>query len=339
MPVPVIIWGLLELAGAISTAYEMYDLGCSLYEGVGDYSKNLDEAKKVIKEKIQSIKDEIAQDLDENLERSSLLQWTAMDRALQSEVTREARGRGVASEEIRAAIKENIPFRQVISMVCAQADKIPIVSLRRKRGVQIKDLTQAKKQALLTLLAKTAEELAGIQDIDGFIVARLKQLATSFMFEFMDEMLGWKSPLKAEVCFGPKNEDPKLSGATRLLRTGLKINPFYPAPYRSKGSVSADLAIPDYRKNSLKKENLFAIVEIKFQNDRIDVKQFKRYFEISMNAAKSKERHVTKQKINNRFVLTGCRVSLFRFPEDVAEKKNEASRRDNGRSKKWKGMK
>ena len=103
--------------------------------------------------------------------------------------------------------------------------------------------------------------------------------------------------------------------------------------------MSADLAIPDYRKNSLKKESLFAIIEIKFQNDRIDVEQFKRYFEISMIAIKFKERHVTKQKINNRFVLTGCRVSLFRFPEDVAEKKNEAARRDNGRSKKWKGMK
>jgi hypothetical protein len=256
-----------------------------------------------------------------------------MDGTLQSETTRQARGRGATSTEIRVAIKAKIPFRQVISMVCAQADKIPIISLRRKRGVRIQDLPHAKRQALLTLLAKTAEELAGIQDIDDFIVARLKQLAASFMFEFMDEMLGWKSPLKAEVCFGPKNEDPKLSGATQLLRTGLKINPFYPAPYKSKGSVSADLAIPDYRKNSLKKENLFAIVEIKFQNDRIESKQFKRYFEISNASIDFKENYVTKQKVNTGSVLTGCRVSLFRFPEDVAKTSTHSQ------SKKWKGKK
>lgn len=322
MALPAIVWGIIEITAAAVTAYEMYDLGKTLYEGIEDYSRNLDQAKEELRRKIQAIKDEIGQNIDEKMERGFLAALTEQDRTLQSENTKLAKDRtGTGGPEIIAAIKQPIPFRRVIGMVCEKADKTPAISLRKKKGVTIKDLPKAKQKILLELLALTAEELADIGNIDQFIVVRLKQLVANFIFEFMDEMLSWKSPLKTEVCFGPapKFDDPKLETSTKLLRVGTRINPFYPAPYRQRGSCSADLAIPDYRKQSLKKDNLFALIEIKFQGDRIEDKQFKNYRRLALTTANIKTRVATLARTNSqKSVTTGCRVALFRYPEDVA---------------------
>ncbi len=115
-----------------------------------------------------------------------------------------------------------------------------------------------------------------------------------------------------------------LHGATRLLRTGNTLNPFYPAPYRQRGSCSADLAIPDYRKQPLKKDNLFAIIEIKFPGDSIKKEQFVNYKELADTAAKIKTDAASLVRTNGqKGVGTGCRVALFRYPEDVAVDQKE----------------
>ncbi|WP_171294697.1 hypothetical protein [Acinetobacter populi] len=157
---------------------------------------------------------------------------------------------------------------------------------------------------------------------DAFIVVKLKQLAASIMFEFIDEVLQCQSSLKTEVCFGAKNEDPRtMIPPTRLTRAGaLGINPFYPSPYHNqKGSISADLIILESRLEPVSKTNLFAIIEIKFQNDRIKDQQFKSYERL---LKESKEVKQTKYGKSNNYsskglVKGGC-ISLFRYPEDKA---------------------
>ncbi len=324
MPLPLVAigWALVELTSAAITAYELYDLGKTLYDDIGDFDKNLSKAKEEVKKYVEALEKEIGADIDEKKERALLDTATRLDGKSQSEFTRKAipRKGDDAGGLIEAAIKQNIPFRKIIGMVCQQANRVPAISLRRKKGVSVKDLPQAKKRILLEILRVGLEEVGGIEGIDDFIVVRMKQLMASLLFEFMDDILEWKSPLKAEVCFGPpqKFDDPLLNGGTRLLRTG-SINPFYPLPHKQKGAIAADLAIPDYRKTPLKKDNLFAIIEIKFEGDSVKDKQFQSYDHLNKTAAKTKTNVTGKEKTRGKKgVTTGCRIALFRYPEDVA---------------------
>jgi hypothetical protein len=171
--------------------------------------------------------------------------------------------------------------------------------------------------------------------LDGFILVKLKQLMVNHCFEFMDRVLEWKSPLKAEVCYGPPPfyAEPKMESATQLLRTGYTaLNPFYPAPYRGEGSQSADLVIPETRHAPPGKSNIFAIVEIKFPNDDPKEKQFTSYRELLRHAAKVKDamfRELQDHASNFKSpktpltymgqpVSSGGHLSLLRWPEDRA---------------------
>ncbi|MEF0101966.1 hypothetical protein PXZ95_16750, partial [Acinetobacter baumannii] len=93
------------------------------------------------------------------------------------------------------------------------------------------------------------------------------------MLSSLYELLKWRSLLKAEVCFGydiktRKYLAPQLDGQTRIKRVGSELNPFWPMPYKGKGVIGADIIIiPEYRGESLTLTNIFALVEIKFQND------------------------------------------------------------------------
>lgn len=156
-----------------------------------------------------------------------------------------------------------------------------------------------------------------------FLVARLKQLAASIIFEFVDEILGWKAPLKTEVCFGAKFEDPQLilSGNPKLKRTGaFDLNPFYPSPYNNqKGSIAADLIIPESRLAPISKTNLFAIVGIKFQGDSIKDKQFNQYDRLLGACKTPKEKKYGKHNNHSgKGLKEGGYISLFRYPEDIA---------------------
>ena len=330
MPVPVaVVWGVVKVAAAAATAYELYDLGKTLYDGVGDFNTSKDQAKEEVRRIMQSLQDEVNGDIDEKAERQLLARLTQADVKEQSEVTKRVQGRtGEGGALIQTAIPMPMPFRQQITQVCDIADKVPVISLRRKKGVELKDLPQAKKQILLELLAMSAEELADV-DLDAFIVVRMKQLMAAHIFEFMDELLDWQCPMKAEVCFGPGPRqgfaDPPLSG-TKLERKGGTLNPFYPMPHRMRGAISADLGITDYRKDPLTKGNLFGIVEIKFPGDAIKNQQFENYAALSRATGRVKTAEVGGK--GNTFqqmgVTKGTRVSLFRYPEDRAVGKQEA---------------
>ncbi|MCG4650806.1 hypothetical protein L0P02_12620, partial [Bifidobacterium longum] len=82
---------------------------------------------------------------------------------------------------------------------CEKAEQLPMIQLRKQKGEKLKDVVpKSKVDIVAKLLKMTAQELAGA-NVDEYIIVRLKQLAVNFMFEFMDEIVKWKSPLKAEV--------------------------------------------------------------------------------------------------------------------------------------------
>lgn len=317
MPVPIIILGIVELATVALTAYEVANAIKDFYECLDKYNGSIEQAKKEIEKQIQALKDEIDKKIDAREEVQFLLAASAADP--QGQITRKAEGRGAAGNPtISAAIQQKIPFRQVIGMVCDKANQIPVIDLRKKKGVQLSDLPQAKRKVLEQLLCMTAEELAGVK-LEDFIMVRMKQLAANLMFEFIDHCIDWASPMKCEVSFGPKPkfDDHPLDGAsaTKLKRVG-PVNPFYPAPHRQRGSISADMIIPEYRKKRLDKGNIFAIVEIKFQGDTINEAQFKGYHRLLDEAALKKTAQST-ARFQNKPVNSGGRLSLFRYPEDM----------------------
>jgi hypothetical protein len=67
------------------------------------------------------------------------------------------------------------------------------------------------------------------------------------------------------------------------------------------------------------KKNLFALIEIKFPGDKVKKEQFDQYDKLSIECAKVKTGIVTASRTNGRDgVIRGCRIALFRYPEDVA---------------------
>ena len=319
MPAPIVA-GVLVIARLVTLAlsiYETLDVLTDLYEGLDKYNKGVDEAKKQLEKLIKDLKGEIDSLVDQKEQVAVLTSAAAVDP--QNPVTQRATGRGAGDAVIKAAVQQKIPFRRVISDVCEKADSMPVIQLRKKKGVSVKDLPSAKRKALEEILRVGLENVADV-DLDGLILVRLKQLAASLMFEFVDHCLDWASPMKAEVTFGPPKQytDHPVERGTKLQRAG-KVSPFYPfpKPNNRRGSISADLVINEYRKQRTDKNNIFAIVEIKFEGDKIDGKQFKQYDDLLAEAAKTKTKG-NPVRLNNEAVSSGGRLSLFRYPEDKA---------------------
>ncbi|MGL4604012.1 MAG: hypothetical protein ACRCU9_07685 [Iodobacter sp.] len=322
-PIIPAIMAIIRIVASAQTAYEIYKISSDVEDGFSKYKVGLDEAKKEIEKQIGELTKEITGNISELEEVKFLVAQTKADP--QGQNTKIAKGRGAGNEAIRGAIEQKIPFRKVISMVCDQADKIPVFGFKKEKGLKIdpSKLASIKRQAFEKLFLLTADEISDIE-FEDLVVVRLKQLAANLIFEFIDEVLDWRSPLKCEVCFGPKPDyaDHPLykESVTRLRRDG-KVNPFYPMPYL-RGSISADLVMTDYRKRRCDKSNIFAIVEIKFPGDRINESQFTKYRILLDKSAKIKTAH-SPLRLNKKDVNSGGRLSLFRYPEDIAATKNE----------------
>ena len=271
MAIPVIL-GIIKIAGYAITAYELYHVGMNIYTEVEAYKDNIQKAKDEMKKMMKSLNLEISNNIDKKTELAQLNAITGADK--QSPNTKKPSGRGVSVAGIPAAIMQKIPFRPVISKVCETADQLPMVQLRAKKGQKFKDVVPKSKVSIVAkLLSMSVEQFADVT-IEEFTIVRLKQLAVNFMIECMDEVLTWRGPLKAEVCFPfitrmQKFQKPPMDGATRLKRAGGDINPFWPMPSRERGTISADIVIPEYRGEAVSLTNIFALVEIKFQGDRI----------------------------------------------------------------------
>lgn len=337
MPAPIVA-GALVIARLVTLAlsiYETLDVLTDLYEGLDKYNKGVDEAKKQLEKLIKDLKGEIDSLIDQKEQVAVLKSAAAVDP--QNPATQRATGRGGEDAVIKAAVQQKIPFRRIISEVCEKADAMPVIQLRKKKGVSVKDLPSAKRKALEEILRVGLENVADV-DLDGLILVRLKQLAASLMFEFVDHCLDWASPLKAEVTFGPPKQytDHPVERGTKLKRAG-KVSPFYPFPQPNnrRGSISADLVINEYRKQRTDKNNIFAIVEIKFEGDKIDKTQFEQY-EALLNRSASVKTDNSPIRLNNEVVNSGGRLSLFRYPEDKALEERtdgKAQRKPQRRSK------
>lgn len=336
MPIPLVLAAILEVIGAALALYEALDVLHDIYEGLDKYNKGIEQAKKELEKTISSLKDEIDKKISEKEQVTMLLAAAGTDP--QNPKTKRGDGWGTDKPVIKAAIQQRIPFRRIISEVCDKAEAMPVLQLRKKKGITVKDLPKAKRKALEEILRVGLDNIADV-DLDQFVLVRLKQFAASLMFEFVNYCLDWASPMKAEVTFGPAKayNDPPLDGTTRLKRVG-KVSPFYPfpPPNNRQGSLSADLIINEYRKEPTGKNNLFAIVEIKFEGDKLDAEQFIKYENLLKEAAKEKTRR-SPIRYNNKPVSSGGRLSLFRYPLDKPEtetdeeKKRKTGRKGKGR--------
>jgi len=341
MPIPVIIFGVIKIAGYALLAYELADLAKTAAETAGkittEYELGAQRAKEFIRSQLDKIKEEIENKSTNMTEVAFLHGLTLGDIKIQSDVTKSAANtmRGSKqenSELIRAAIKQPIPFRSVIGALCAVTNLMPIIQLRDRKGIRPKDVLSKRKLAMKAMEKMVdVSGLADEVDVEGCITVMLKQVVLNFMFEFLDEMLDWKSPLKAEVSFGGPpphgnfDDPPKAVGGpeTRLKRVGM-LTPFFPAPHMGTGSLSADIVIPDYRKEPTGKQNIFALIEVKFLGDKIKDKQFKKYDLLSKATAEVKTDKTRLFRTNgSNPVVKGFRVGLFRHPEDMPVYRNE----------------
>ena len=175
----------------------------------------------------------------------------------------------------RPFIARRIPFRLPISHVAKLANEHPIKVPRRLRKMI---------NAGGTLSQRTIE-------------VSLRQYTASVCFETVDAILDWKSPLKAELAYDPDTKAPYLNTdpPTRPRRIGNLPFTFWPVP---RGALIPDLTIAENRHQPAvltPRDNVFAVVEIKFPNDPIRRDQLKKYSTLV-------EEH---------------RVALMRVPEDL----------------------
>jgi hypothetical protein len=61
MPVPLVVWAILEITLAALAIYETLDVLKDIYEGIDSYNKSVDKAKEELKELIDKLKKEIDQ--------------------------------------------------------------------------------------------------------------------------------------------------------------------------------------------------------------------------------------------------------------------------------------
>lgn len=221
--------------------------------------------------------------------------FAVVDRSGNSTVSR----RGNENVTFKEYIERKVPFRPAISQVCNVALQMPIKVPRRLR-----------------------KTVAG-DSVTTTIEVALKQTTASLLFEAIDEVLDWRSPLKAEPNYN-RNSAKALLGEpeTRPKRFGREF-PFWPRPWES---LAPDLVVVEYRQEAFETDNVFAAVEIKFPGDWVKDKQIDEYAELM-----APQTGVNREKIGRE------KVALLRVPEDcigfaIDEKKspqNQQTRKKN----------
>lgn len=186
--------------------------------------------------------------------------------------------RGNEGAIFKEYIERKVPFRPAISQVCTVALQMPIKAPRRLR-----------------------KTVAG-DSVTTTIEVALKQTTASLLFEAIDEMLSWRSPLKAEPNYNRSSSKALLGKPeTRPMRFG-NVFPFWPRPL---GSLAPDLVVVEYRQEPFETKNVFAAVEIKFPGDWVKDKQMDEYAQLMAPAT-----GINREKIGRG------KVALLRVPED-----------------------
>jgi hypothetical protein len=235
-------------------AYETAQTAIETAETLAQISQRKKEVETILKDVIKGMKEEI--DI-----KSSTFVRTGGN-------TTVSRGRN-ENMTFKQYIERKIPFRPVISTVCQWALKSPLTVPRRIR-----------------------KKIPG-EVIETTIDIALKQTTASLVFEAVDDLLAWQSPLKAEPNYHGRSRAAMLGEpSTRPMRIS-EYFPFWPRP---KGSLAPDLVIVEYRQQPFEVENVFAAVEIKFPNDWVKIEQMEDYVRLVNRDSK--------------------KVALLRVPED-----------------------
>lgn len=212
-------------------AYETAQTAIEAAETLAQIGQRKKEVQSILKDVIQGMKDEI--DI-----KSSTFVRTGGNSTV-------SRGR---SENVtyRQYIERKIPFRPAISTVCQWALKSPLTVPRRIR-----------------------KKISG-EIIETTIDVALKQTTASLVFEVVDDLLGWQSPLKAEPNYDGKSNAAYLGNPSTRPKRISEFFPFWPRP---RGSLAPDLVIVEYRQQPFEVGNVFAAVEIKFPDDWVRDRQ------------------------------------------------------------------
>jgi len=235
-------------------AYETAQTAIETAETLAQISQRKKEVETILKHVIKGMKEEI------DIKSSTFVRTggnTTVSRGRNENVT------------FKQYIERKIPFRPVISTVCQWALKSPLTVPRRIR-----------------------KKIPG-EVIETTIDIALKQTTASLVFEAVDDLLAWQSPLKAEPNYHGTSSAAMLGDpSTRPKR----INEYFPFWPRPKGSLAPDLVIVEYRQQPFEVENVFAAVEIKFPNDWVKIEQMEDYVRLMNRDSK--------------------KVALLRVPED-----------------------
>ena len=258
------------LAGAYR-AYRVYQAHESTMSAadMARLASEIAERKRSIKEVLQQAIEALTREIE--IKSST---FAVVDRGGNSTVSR----RGNENVTFKEYIERKVPFRPAISQVCNVALQMPIKVPRRLR-----------------------KTVAG-DSVTTTIEIALKQTTASLLFEAIDEVLEWRSPLKAEPNYN-RNSAKALLGEpeTRPKRFG-KVFPFWTRPWES---LAPDLVVVEYRQEPFETENVFAAVEIKFPGDWIKDKQIDEYAQL-----------MTPRTGANREKIGREKVALLRVPED-----------------------
>lgn len=163
----------------------------------------------------------------------------------------------------RHLYRRPIPYRPIICRILCFANSNPVPGRRTRKG------DQSAPSSTTTDYPK------------------LRQLAATILFELLDMMLDWKSPLKADLMY--RNRQPLLSTPDfRPRRVGMSYK------LKEAGTLSPDIVIVEDRHKAPTLDNLFAVVEVKFPNDQFD----------------------EGQKMSYEDNFRGIDLALIRVPED-----------------------
>jgi len=255
MPIPQAAYAAVVWGYRAYAAYETAQTAKEAAELALEIAKRKGEVKTLFNETLSKLKEEI--DI-----KASVL--ALIDCGGNSTVLRQS-----SEVDYKAYIERKVPFRPAISTVCKWALASPIKVPRRIR-----------------------KKIPG-DAVESTIEIALKQTTASLIFEAVDDILDWQSPLKAEPNYNRKTKAAMVGEPQTRPRRVSEIFPFWPRP---RGSLAPDLVIVEYRQKPFEVDNVFVAVEIKFPQDWVKPNQMKDYVELMRR---------DKQK-----------VALLRVPED-----------------------
>lgn len=144
------------------------------------------------------------------------------------------------------------------------------------------------------------------------------------MFEVIDEVLEWQSPLKAEPNYDKTTKMPYLGTPETRSHRISEVFPFWPRP---RNSLAPDLVIVEYRQKPFEANNVFAAIEIKFPKDWVKTRQLDEYAYLMTPTSGANPKKTGKEKIALLRVPEDCTSSATEIDEGKKSRENKKGKR------------